>query len=103
MENILLLDTSVASFNKGDDIIMECTRKELAPILEHNFELTLPTHVSPFHWYQVLRNSIAYRTYSDCELKFVGGSNILNPICNYIIKVMRVWRICTDIIIGESC
>lgn len=79
MKNILILDTSIASFNKGDDIIMECTRKELAPLLEKNFEITLPTHVSPFHWYQVWRNSIAYRTYADCSLKFVGGSNILVP------------------------
>ena len=95
MENILLLDTSFASFNKGDDIIMECTRKELAPLLEPNFEINLPTHVSPFHWYQVLKNSNAYRTYSECKYKFVGGSNVLVPnllthyaqwninICNY--------------------
>ena len=95
MEKILLLDTSIASFNKGDDIIMECTRKELKPLLEPNFELTLPTHVSPFHWYQVLRNSSAYKAYANCRLKFVGGSNILIPnllthypqwninICNY--------------------
>ena len=79
MENILLLDTSFASFNKGDDIIMECTRKELGSLLEGNFELNLPTHVSPFHWYQVLRASKSYRTYADCRLKFVGGSNILVP------------------------
>jgi len=79
MKNILILDTSIASFNKGDDIIMECTRKELAPLLEKNFEITLPTHVSPFHWYQVWRKSLAYRKYADCSFKFVGGSNILIP------------------------
>ena len=49
MKSILLLDTSVASDNKGDDIIMECTRKELDFILKYNFEYTLPTQVSPFH------------------------------------------------------
>lgn len=79
MENILLLDTGFSSFNKGDDIIMECTRKELTPLLEPNFEINLPTHVSPFHWYQVWKKSRAYRTYADCHLKFVGGSNILVP------------------------
>lgn len=79
MNNILILDTGFASFNRGDDIIMECTRKELAPILENNFELNLPTHVSPFHWYQVWKNSNAYRTYAECSMKFVGGSNILVP------------------------
>lgn len=79
MENILLLDTSVSSDNKGDEIIMECTRKELLPMFMENFELNLPTHVSAFHWYQVLRNSSVYQRYSDCRLKFVGGSNIMVP------------------------
>lgn len=77
MKNILLLDTSVGSQNKGDDIIMECVRKELEPLLLKNFEYTLPTHVSPFHWYQVWRNSLRVRSYANCDLKFVGGSNIL--------------------------
>lgn len=77
MKNILLLDTSVGSQNKGDDIIMECVRKELAPIFKDSFEYTLPTHVSSFHWYQVCLNSIRVRSYSDCSLKFVGGTNIL--------------------------
>lgn len=79
MKNILILDTSITSFNKGDDIIMECTRKELAPLLENAFEITLPTHVSPFHWYQVWRNSLYVRKISNCSYKFVGGSNILIP------------------------
>lgn len=79
MENILLLDTSFASFNKGDDIIMECTRKELSPLLNVNFELNLPTHITPFHWYQVWKNSMAYQQYAKCRLKFVGGSNVMVP------------------------
>lgn len=79
MKSILMLDTSIASLNKGDDIIMECTRKELAPILEKAFELTLPTHISPFHWYQVWRNSYYVQEFTNCKYKFVGGSNILIP------------------------
>ncbi len=79
MNNVLILDTSIASFNKGDDIIMECTRKELAPLLEQAYELTLPTHVSPFHWYQVWRNSAYVKRFANCQYKFVGGSNILIP------------------------
>jgi len=79
MNNILILDTSIASNNKGDDIIMECTRKELAPLLDASFEVTLPTHVSPFHWYQVWRNSLYVQRIANCSYKFVGGSNILIP------------------------
>lgn len=80
-----MLDTSIGSDNKGDDIIMECTRKELSFILKDNFEYTLPTHVSPFHWYQVWRNSLRIRSYTNCSLKFVGGTNILakNMLTHY--------------------
>ncbi len=90
MRNILLLDTSVASQNKGDDIIMECTRSELSFLLKNNFEYTLPTHVSPFHWYQVWRNSNRLRSYSECELKFIGGSNIL---CKNLLTHYPQWNI----------
>lgn len=79
MDNILLLDTSIASANRGDDIIMECVRKELGPIFHNNFVRTLPTHVSPFHWYQVWRNSYAVQRFTNCHLKFVGGTNLLIP------------------------
>lgn len=79
MDNVLLLDTSIATDNIGDEIIMECTRKELSPIFKNKFVRTLPTHVSPFHWYQVLRNSNALKSFTNSKLKFVGGSNILIP------------------------
>ena len=90
MRNILILDTSVASQNKGDDIIMECCRKELEFILNANFEYTLPTHVSPFHWYQVWRNSYRIKSYANCELKFIGGSNIL---CKDLLTHYPQWNI----------
>lgn len=79
MDNILLLDTSIATDNIGDEIIMECTRKELAPLLSKAFVRTLPTHVSPFHWYQVWRKSNALMSFANSKYKFVGGSNILVP------------------------
>lgn len=90
MRNILILDTSVASQNKGDDIIMECCRNELEFILKANFEYTLPTHVSPFHWYQVWRNSYRIQSYANCELKFIGGSNIL---CKDLLTHYPQWNI----------
>lgn len=79
MKNILLLDTSVASLNKGDEIIMECVREELKFITKNNFVLNLPTHVSPFHCYQIWRNSLILRMYKNSAYKFVGGTNLLIP------------------------
>lgn len=79
MKNILLLDTSIGSLNKGDDIIMECVREELDFIFNKNFVLNVPTHLSPFHFYQVVRNSLRVQIYKDAYLKFVGGTNLLIP------------------------
>lgn len=79
MKRVLLLDTSIGSDNKGDEIIMECVRKELEPLLKYCFVRNLPTHVSPFHWYQVWRGLNAVKSYAESDYKFVGGSNLLVP------------------------
>ena len=77
MKKIQLLDTSIGTSNLGDYIIMECVRKELAPLLENNFVYTVPTHLSAFNAYSVWRNSFAVQNYANCDLKFAGGSNLL--------------------------
>ena len=65
MENVLLMDTSIATLNKGENIIMKCIEKELEFFTDGKFILTLPTHVSPFHSYQVWRNSNRVKIYSN--------------------------------------
>lgn len=77
MENIVLLDTSVASLNKGDEIIMKCVRHHLRDLTRNANVLTLPTHVSPFHWYQVARHSSRVMLYGNAKYKFVCGTNLL--------------------------
>lgn len=79
MDRILVLDTSYSSLNRGDCVIMESFRDELQFILRDNFEMTLPTQTPPYHWYQVLRNSFALQRFSNCKLKFLGGTNLLIP------------------------
>lgn len=77
MKTIQLLDTSIGTSNMGDFIIMECVRKELAPILEKNFVYNMPTHLPAFSTFAVWRNSRVVQEYSKCNLKFAGGSNLL--------------------------
>lgn len=77
MRKILLLDTSIGTSNLGDYIIMECVRKELAPILEDSFVYEMPTHLPAFSSFAVWRNSTTVRNYAGCDLKFAGGSNLL--------------------------
>lgn len=77
MKKILLLDTSIGTSNIGDFIIMECVRKELAPILNDNFVYNMPTHLPAFNTFSVFRNSLAVQNYENADLKFAGGSNLL--------------------------
>ena len=77
MKKALLLDTSIGTSNVGDDIIMECVEKELAPILANMFVFRLPTHVPAFHSYAIWKDSFAVQNYAACDYKFIGGSNIL--------------------------
>lgn len=79
MEQVLILDTSIGSANRGDDIIMECVFSELSHILTNRFVQTLPTHVTPFSGFQVFRNSSAVQRYAKSKYKFVGGTNLLIP------------------------
>lgn len=73
----MLLDTSIGTSNLGDFIIMECVRKELAPILNPNFVYNLPTHLPAFSSFAVWRNSLVIQEYSNCQYKFAGGNNLL--------------------------
>lgn len=77
MEKILLMDTSVASLNKGDNIIMECIKKELQFLIKDKFMLNLPTHLTPFTILQTLRNSLRLQIYKNCPIKIVCGTNLL--------------------------
>ena len=69
MKKAMLLDTSIGTSNVGDDIIMECVEKELAPILANMFVFHLPTHVPAFHSYAIWRNSFAVQNYATCDYR----------------------------------
>lgn len=90
MKRILLLDTSIGSSNMGDFIIMECVRKELAPLLENDFVYNLPTHLPAFNGLAVWKNSLSVQRYAECDLKFAGGSNLL---CKNLLTHYPQWNI----------
>ncbi|SCH96339.1 polysaccharide pyruvyl transferase CsaB [uncultured Clostridium sp.] len=79
MKYIAVLDTSIMSFNIGDQIIMESARKGLAPILNDAFVVNLPTHSPMFHWWEFSfkRNDSLSQNLSKLDLKFVCGTNLL--------------------------
>lgn len=79
MKRIGILDTSVLSFNLGDQIIMESARRGLNSIIKNAFVVNLPTHSPLFHKYEFsIRRKDSFRKALDSlQYKFVCGTNLL--------------------------
>ena len=79
MRKVAVLDTSIMSFNIGDQIIMESARKGLEAILEDAFVVNMPTHSPLFRFYEFsLRGKDSFKPNLDAiDLKFVCGTNLL--------------------------
>jgi len=81
IKNITLLDTSIATYNVGDEIIMDAVQKELFGVFKNDRFIKLPTHeVIGKTGVSLIRNS----THS-----IVGGSNILSSFMNQY----KQWKI----------
>ncbi len=88
MKSILLFDTSVATFNTGDEIIMESIKKNWPEIYGNNYVRTFPAHTPSFRLWQFLLKKSCHE-YAKADLKFICGTNVLytnmfrpNPVWN---------------------
>ena len=75
---ISLFDTSIASYNIGNQIIMDAVRLELKDLFPESFFINLPVQ-------DIKTNARKYNALS--SLSFVGGTNILNSD----IRTYRQW------------
>lgn len=66
---ISVFDTSIASYNIGNQIIMDAVKEELLDLFPRSFMLSLPIE-------DIKKNARHYNTMSD--ITFVGGTNVLN-------------------------
>ena len=84
------------SFNLGDQIIMDCARKGLEPIIKDAFVVNLPTHSPLYHWYEFsLRKYDSFHESLDSiDYKFVCGTNLLS-------KNMKIRKPTWNIRIGD--
>lgn len=71
-----LLNTAIASFNKGDYIIVESAKKQLKEIIKDKFVIEFATHAPLLHTYQFDRNMKS--NLEKLEIKFVCGTNLLS-------------------------
>jgi polysaccharide pyruvyl transferase WcaK-like protein len=90
MKNIVLLDTSCGSLNKGDEIIMKSVRNELSKITEDSFTITLPTHTPAFTCYQNFNKNIRALFVKNADYKFICGTNLLS---NSMVRPWPLWNI----------
>ena len=86
IDKIIMYDTSIASDNIGDEIIMNSVYREMQPILESYMVLKHSTHTPVMHLFQMMsKKDPAFSYYSGAKYKFIGGSNIFK-------KTLRVRR-----------
>ena len=78
---ISLFDTSIASYNIGNQIIMDAVRLELKDLFPSSFFINLPVD-------DIKTNARKYNALS--SISFVGGTNILNSD----IRRYRQWDLC---------
>ena len=95
ISKILLLDTSVATLNIGDEIIIDSIRKNFSELFDSNYIYSLPTHTLQFSLIQKLLYSKKMEAYSSADLKFLCGTNalytnMLRPLPGWNINVFNL-------------
>ncbi len=77
VETIILFDTSVATDNLGDEIIMESISNGMQEIFSEYMTLRYSTHTPIMHLYQSMKvNDPQYVFFKNAKYKFIGGTNI---------------------------
>lgn len=90
MKNIVLFDTSMATLNHGDEIIMESFLKNGADLLDGHFVTRFPTHTPCFRFYQQISRNPRYVFVKNADHKFICGTNLLS---NKIYLPWHFWNI----------
>jgi len=89
MKKVVLLDTSIASNNMGDEIIMRSAETQMKPLLRDFYILRYPTHTQAFSWYQS-HNWEKADIVRAAEFKFIFGTDLL---CKDMLHSINLWNI----------
>lgn len=111
MKTILMLDTSAASLNMGDEIINISIKNNFPEIFAGNYIVNLPTHTPLYNGYQILLYPKKMGVYKDADFKFLCGTNALyknmmKPLPSWNINLFNTklvrGTICLGVGIGEN-
>ena len=70
-----MLDTGTGSLNKGDEIIMESSRRALEPVIGEDFIINIPSHLACFPPLQS-KGSARMKAVQNSDLKFACGTDM---------------------------
>lgn len=77
MKSVLLLDTSIATQNIGDEIINDSIRMNWTDLYDKNYICKFPTHTPPYTWWQQLFFARKFDILANANYKFLCGTNAL--------------------------
>lgn len=108
MKNVLMLDTSIASLNQGDEIINISIKKNWNEIFQNNYIIKLPTHTPVYTPFQCfLYNKKKLDVFNNAEYKFLCGTNALytnmfRPLPSWNINICNCKMIKNTICLGTG-
>ncbi|CAG9355515.1 polysaccharide pyruvyl transferase family protein [Clostridium perfringens] len=105
MKKILLFDTSVATLNMGDEVIMNSIKNNMADFLENTYCISMPTHTLNYSKIQSLLSPKTLNEYKNVDYKFVCGTNLLytnmlRPIPGWNIKITNTEIVKDSVLLG---
>lgn len=105
MKKILLLDTSIATLNMGDEIINISIKENMGELLKKNYYITMPTHTPLFYKYQNALYPKKLDIYKSADYKFLCGTNalytnMLRPLPNWNIHLLNTGLVKNTILFG---
>jgi polysaccharide pyruvyl transferase WcaK-like protein len=98
MKKVIMFDTSIATLNLGDEIIMDAIRRNMSSYLEQNYCIRMPVHTPMFRIHQnILCTKL--KQFSDADYKFICGTNLLYtnmfrplPVWNVNVLNTKLWK-----------
>ncbi len=77
MKRVLILDTSIATQNIGDEIINDSIRMNWVELYDMNYVCKYPTHTPPYAWWQQLIVPHKFENLANSDYKVLCGTNAL--------------------------
>lgn len=90
MKNVILLDTSIASLNQGDEIINLSIKKNWVELFQNNYILKMASHTPMYTFFQSKIYKEKLDVIRNADYKFLCGTNALYT---NMLRPLPTWNI----------